>query len=635
MRKVVGCTVLVLLVAALPASATPVCPDEPRTACGGRIFPEADTSTAFVQHDIGEYEDGINALERDHPRFVKVRTFSEFLGKETLSAGDREIFLVEITDFQAPEKGKDAVAISLSVHGPERAGLEGGVRYMEDLARWAADEPDHMLANGTEPDSTELPVSEVLKKVHLYLANINPDGWAAGDIQNGGAFMRGNANGTDLNRQFPTMGWTKVSGRPLPMSEPEPIAWNKVIRRIQPKVAADLHGELTSAQNAFADMMYPAGQWNPVEQAQQERAARHMQSNVERYFESDGVVLGDVAGAGAEMKPAEYATGYDVVGYDDSGFMGDWFTEQIGALDMDVEHFLSHMVPNSTWSAPLEKAHIASVRGEIESLMVEAIAMDSVRPRLRLGKVGYLFDARVVTKRDGYGGPKPPEGYSPQGYRATRMAYFRDLSRRTTVPLRKVWSNEVRRGGLDGLDTFVIADHPFPRNSKGGKPDSAKMVRGLKSFVRAGGNLVLTDRATKLLKRLDVVKGSAISKKIYGAGHINIEDFDDAYMKKVHTTASQTYYEVPLGYQLDQDSSPHWVVTREAWEEAGGTTIAYIETETDVGLGRIEVGKGTIGIFGALLPQPTEKFDHLYGLADYAVTVAGGQIFNNMMAHRR
>ncbi len=50
------------------------------------------------------------------------------------------------------------------------------------------------------------------------------------------------------------------------------------------------------------------------------------------------------------MKPAEYATGYDVVGYDDAGFMGDYFTQRIGAIDMDVEHFLSHLVPNSSWS---------------------------------------------------------------------------------------------------------------------------------------------------------------------------------------------------------------------------------------------------------------------------------------------
>lgn len=139
-----------------------------------------------MQHDSGEYEDGIKALERDFPRFVKVRSFTDVLGHPAKSFGDRDIWLFEITDFNVPETGKIPVVVSLSVHGPERAGLEGGVRYMEDLARWAANEPAHKLRNGTSKDSIAVPVSEVLSKVHLYLADINPDGWARGDVQNGG-----------------------------------------------------------------------------------------------------------------------------------------------------------------------------------------------------------------------------------------------------------------------------------------------------------------------------------------------------------------------------------------------------------------------------------------------------------------
>jgi hypothetical protein len=621
-------TVLVMASALQPAVAGPVCPDEPRTACGGRIFPEAETTTSFVQHDSGEYESGILALERDFPRFVRVRTFSEVLGTETLSAGGREIYLVEITDFNAPESDKVAAAFSLSVHGPERAGLEGGVRYMEDLVRWAKDEPDHELRNGTNRDSIGLPVSEVLRKVHIYFANINPDGWSNGDIANGGVFMRGNANGTDLNRQFPTIGWTNT-GTVLPLEEPEPRAWKKVLAGKNIVTTSDIHGELTSAQNAFADMMYPAGQWTPMEQSRHERAARHMKSNVERYFELNGVVAGDASGV-AGMKPAEYATGYDVVGYDASGFMGDWFTQEFDAVDMDVEHFFSHSVPNSTWSAPLEDAHIAAVRGEIESLIVEATVVDDVHVNLRLGGIGYMFDPKVVRLGDGYGGPDLPEGVEPKPYSVTRMKYFSDLTRFARTPLRKVWSNRLGRG-LRDLDTFVISDRPLSRGSDGERPRAARVVRALKGFVRNGGNLILTDRAVKLLGRLGVIPKRAIGRQNYGAGHVNIEDFEDPYMKGVHSTASQTYYEVPLGFTLSEDSSPHYTVARGAWTDAGGKVIAYIEDEARVGIGRLELGNGTIGIIGALLPQPTERYDHLYGLADYAVTVAGGQILNNMI----
>ena len=627
LQLVVVNALAVTLVASAMAHATPVCPDEPRTACGGRIFPEAENTTAFVQHDMGEYLDGINALERDYPRFVRVRNFSDVLGHEVKSAGGRDLWLVEITDFDAPEEGKIPVAISLAVHGPERAGLEGGVRYMEDLARWAAEDRDHILRNGTEKDSVGMPVLEVMRKVHLYLAVINPDGWARGDVQNGGVFMRGNANGVDLNREFPTQGWSYPPYTAL--SEPESIAWNELMQKIQPRVTEDLHGELTSAQDSFTDIMLPAGQWDPLKQAREETFARHMASNVARYFEEHGVDAGAVTGY-AGMTPAEYATGYDVVGYDAAGFMGDWLNQEFPAIDIDVEHFFSHMVPNTTWAAPLEEAHIAAVRAEIETAMVEAMVTDDIRVRFRLGKVGFLFDRRVITDADGYGGPKPPDDVEPESYRSTRMRYFKDLSRYTTAPLRRVRPGSVTRRGLRGLDVLVIADKVKARAMR-----SKATFRALKRFVRRGGNLVLTDAALRYLPKLGIVAKRAIRRDLYNAGHLNITGWSDPYLKKVHETASQTYYEVPLGYSVDVDASPHWTVRRGAWTKRKGKVMAHIEAENRVGLGRLRMGKGTVGIIGALLPPATEKFDHFYGLADYALSAAGGTILHNMLGFSR
>ncbi|HYP25030.1 MAG TPA: M14 family zinc carboxypeptidase [Actinomycetota bacterium] len=622
-----------LLAGSMPAAATPVCSDEPRAACGGRIFPEAENSVSFVQHDNGEYEAGILALAEEFPRFVRVTKLSELLGPKAVSVEGREIWLVEITDFEAPERNKVPVAVSLSVHGPERAGLEGGVRYMEDIARWAAEQPSHKLRNGTEPDSIAVPVSEALKKVHLYLADINPDGWARGDVENGGVFQRGNGNGEDLNREYPTMGWTDVGNTPV--SEPETRAWIRLMKHVDPLVSGDLHGELTSANNAFADIMLPAGQWDPVEQAQEERLARHMASNIERYFEQENIDASDVTGEEG-MTPAEYATGFDVVGYDASGFMGDWFTQQ-GAVDMDVEHFLSHQVPNSTWVPALEKAHIASVRGEIEAMVVEAIATSRVRVSLKLGRVKYLANGKVVKSSDGYGGPKPPKKVDPLPYNANRLTYFRDLSKHAVRPLRGVSAARLVRRGVGRTQTFVITGAFEKAFKKMPRPKKARRAatQSVKRFVRRGGNLVLTDSALKLLPKLGIVGRSEVQRRVYTAGHVNPTAWDDPYLRKVHHTASQTYYEVPLGYSLADDTSPHWIVMQGAWEEAGGKSIAYVEDEAEIGLGRIKVGKGTVGIFGAILPDPTEKYDHFYGLADYAVSVAGGQILNNMMAYRR
>lgn len=630
MRAAVTGVVLALLVATVPAAAAPVCADEPRAPCGGRYFPEAETTATFLQHDNSEYLAGLEALERDYPRFIKVRTLSRFLGHDAVSAGGRDLILIEVTDFNEPARNKVTAAASIGVHGNERAGVEGAARYIEDLVRWAGDEPDHELRNGTDDDSIGIGARAALGKVHLYLCAINPDGWARGDAANGGVFQRGNANGSDLNRQFPTMGWTNVN-RVLPLEEPEADAWDEAVRKIDPVMSVDLHGELTSENNAFADIMLPAGEWNPVEQSQHARFARHMKSNIARWFEEQGVEAGTVMGNGA-MTPAEYATGYDVVGYDDSGFMGDWFNETIGTVDLDVEHFFSHSVPNTTWVASLEDAHIAAVRGELETMLVEAPLIEDASVKFDLGRVGYLYDRRIITSADGYGGPKPPKGVSPKAYTSTRMKYFEHLSNFSTRPMRPVWSDQVYGGGLDGLDTFVIAGGPFERTISGRKPVATRMARALKTFVEKGGNLVLTDRAIRLLFRFGVVDRSDVARQLYNAGHLDITDFEDAYTKGVYHTASQTYYEVPLGFNPNEDGSPHWTVARGPWEEAGGISIAHIEDEARIGLGRIELGRGTIGIFGALLPSATEKLDHLYGLADYAVTVAGGQILNNMIA---
>ena len=630
-KVIIGAVATAVLAASAPAGASPVCAEPPREVCGGRIFPEAVNTVSFVQHDPGEYAAGIRALAEEFPRYVKVRTFSDVLGHEVKSFGGRDIYLVEITDFQAPEDGKVPVAVSLSVHGPERAGLEGGVRYMEDLARWAADEPNHELRNGTEKDSVGIPVSEALKRVHLYIADINPDGWSSGDAQNGGVFMRGNDNGVDLNREFPTMGWSYPPYTAL--SEPESKAWDELMQRVQPRVSADLHGELTSAQNAFADMMYPAGEYDPRKLARMERLARHMKSNVERYFERDGVEAGEASGV-AGMKPAEYATGYDVVGYDAAGFMGDWFSQEFGAIDMDVEHFLSHMVPNTTWFAPLEEAHIASVRGEIEALVVEATEIDKVKVKMNLGRVAYLKDRRVVKSKDGYGGPKPPDGVDPASYRVSRMEYFKDLSRHARSRLRALSARRIAKGLSKRIQTLVISDlkpaHAFKKARQ-----RKRAMRSIRRWVKRGGNLILTDSSLKLLPSLGVVKKKAVSKRMYNAGHINIDNFKHRYTRKVHTTASQTYYEVPLGFSIDVDASPHWIVKQGPWRKAKGKKVAHVEVENEVALGRARMGRGSIGIFGAILPQPTEKFDHFYGLAPYAVSVAGGQIFTNMLASGR
>ena len=53
-----------------------------------------------------------------------------------------EIFVIKITDHKVPDKEKETLIFSLSVHGNERGGLEGGLRTAEDLAI-AAENGEH------------------------------------------------------------------------------------------------------------------------------------------------------------------------------------------------------------------------------------------------------------------------------------------------------------------------------------------------------------------------------------------------------------------------------------------------------------------------------------------------------------
>src|SRR3954469_19114594 len=57
-------------------------------------------------------------------------------GRPTTDLGrlKSDIFVLRVTDETVPDAGKKRVALSLSIHGIERAGVEGGTRGREPLA---------------------------------------------------------------------------------------------------------------------------------------------------------------------------------------------------------------------------------------------------------------------------------------------------------------------------------------------------------------------------------------------------------------------------------------------------------------------------------------------------------------------
>ena len=251
-RRVLAVAIVSAVLAAIgpvgPAAATPVCTDgykggPPLSYCGGRVFPEATNAVDYVQYladpnGFREYQHGLEYLAELYPRWVSVTTLRKTYGsKDAVSAGpDRlrstdpqdsgdghDIFVAKLTDHKVRDKGKETLMFSLSVHGDEKGGVEGGVRVLEDLAM-AAESGGKITdgyagydsTTGTKPKFHSYQVRKVLKNEVVYFVDFNIDGMAVGDhfAPIPGLYTRANYMGTDLNRQMPTVGRIDSAAQP-------------------------------------------------------------------------------------------------------------------------------------------------------------------------------------------------------------------------------------------------------------------------------------------------------------------------------------------------------------------------------------------------------------------------------------
>ena len=705
-----------LLVATAPAaSATPVCTDgfnggPPLALCGGRIFPEAALARSYVQYapdprGFREYADGLLFLEKKYPRWVDVFTLDErFADPKAVTAGPdgvrsyeptdsgdgRKIWVVRLTDKQAPDAQKKKLFFSLSVHGNERGGLEGGLRAAEDLAREAeagtGSVPDGVAnydsATGTTPEIHSYPPAELLAKTDTYLVDLNIDGWEQGDHYTvpTNVYARSNSLGTDLNRQMPTQG--SINPQRNPLKESEAAYGVKLMQQLAKAspgglmaYGADVHGELTS--RAYVDIMYPAGQFDSIEHRRLMAIAERTKSVIDDTLyagsqdevenatggnESEGVEevpchMGPV-GCVEQLKntiptkPAHWATVWDTLGYTDTGFIGDYLATDVAVTGMDYEIFLNHTVPDKVWNVYLQENHINASRGIIKTAMAYALHQDREFADFRVetgGQAGYLHDPAVVTDKDADGPGELPgpdgDGIGQDGlpvkqasYSATRMRYFDDASRLMTRPFVKVLPADVARDpkALDRLDSLVLADVALPKDAKGRPVDRAAYFRNLKGWVQRGGNLVLTDRAVHALADLGLVEQDAVSDITVYQPYSDITTFEDPLVAGLRANARQLVEAAILGYGIGA-VSPMTGVARDAFEDAGGTVVGTTTEVEDaapvVTLGRLGVGKGRVQVVGGALPTQTEDNDHRFGLRDYGLTYSGLYVMENAVRY--
>ena len=390
-----------------------------------------------------EVIEGSKFLARTYPRFLQViRLDQAYDNPNYMSAGlprsvviqdghpvvlDRDrrpLYLFKVTDRQSPipESERLHFVYAGSIHGPERAGAEGQVRAMEDLVTWAATAPGTKIVEA--PTGAPAPTAkEALERSVVYFMFPNPDGWARGqtaptELEDGSPnlnytpgfiYQRYNGNGMDLNRDWPTYGYTY---RPYtPGSEPETKAFVAVLRGIRGTISPnnpvgqrfaggiDLHGQLTAS--AFSFTLLGSGQrdfrknFATVDQSSRAWADQTARLDWSPY-------IGTVFSAADQ-----WGTVIDTIGYQVTGSLGDFFdNEQIGlgAVGIDNEMSLSHVAPNSAYEPILEQMHVDGNKGLIYSQMASMLT-ETEYAYEPAGKIGYVFNP---TRIEHDGAPRTP-----------------------------------------------------------------------------------------------------------------------------------------------------------------------------------------------------------------------------------
>ena len=437
------------------AVATPVAVDDATYELFGRVFPDPHgclprmapfspwakgnvCAADFIQFD--EMISGLGFLQEKFPDYIDLFRLDErYENPDFMSAGlatadishePNPLWTVRVTDETVPDANKKHFLFPLSIHGIERAGAEGGIRAIEDLATWAACERNADVSPAcaaetplphpileTTPD-VSITAGEALKKSAVYFVFPNPDGWRRGDRDNGVFYMRYNGNGVDLNRDWPSLGF--VFDPYTPFSEPESKAFGDVLKRIRSQWdgGIDLHGQLIDRAFSFTllgqgprDFGANQATLDVVEGAWKDAEARLSWSVL--------IKPNDAPADDNRLYGVQWGTVWDTIGYTTTGAFGDWIGAPLGLnaeVAIDNEMSLSHISNCGTGVCFIPEAEQLHVDGN-KSLIYSLINF-SFRPENRTfpvpGRAAYL-DHDVVVERSTVAAAKLPLlGLKPQ-----------------------------------------------------------------------------------------------------------------------------------------------------------------------------------------------------------------------------
>lgn len=194
--------------ATTPAGPTPPAPPATPIAPPS-LLPRPPIVDNHVYHRYPDLTTELQNLASSNPETTKLTSIGR-------SVQGRELWQMEITDFNVPDGGKNTIYIDGGHHGNEQLGMELAVQLI------------HEAVEG------RLATPEILAKYHFFIVPmVNPDGNMMDQRQN--------ANGVDLNRNY-GFEWTNEADHGSgPESEPESHANSESMRAVDAAYGIDLY----------------------------------------------------------------------------------------------------------------------------------------------------------------------------------------------------------------------------------------------------------------------------------------------------------------------------------------------------------------------------------------------------------
>ena len=469
----------VLLILPVPAAAAPVATSMPQYQAYGAVFPDPlavcqqncdpnsrgrTNATNHIQWQ--EFNDAITFMNQneDWRRYMEVLPLDgkkgagsgteagnamwpgnnlsklEWTPKEKYqSAGlpttdlgrqKSDLIVIRVTDENVPDADKKRYALSLSIHGIERAGAEGGIRAMEEMVTAVAEGrgEDSILPKEVRENAPSW--QEALANTIIYFTLPNPDGWrrgSVGDTEKGPGvfFQRYNGNGIDPNRDWPDIGYTfrPYSGA----SEPETRAFMTFYRQVEARggqfaAGDDLHGQPFA--DALSYTLMPHGRhdidkdYRIREASKLINRAQYEATKWSPYIienDQEATVCEDTLGATCDAIYAQtWGSVYDTINYTTTGDVGSWFDSRLGlgADGIDNEMSFSHLDRNIAFEPHGEQLHVAGNKAIIYSHIADILRPPGTAYSVPV-KSGYVPNTRL-SRTESQVQPGPPPGTTAQ-----------------------------------------------------------------------------------------------------------------------------------------------------------------------------------------------------------------------------